>query len=240
MLINYLIYYLFFVIVVSVLFGLTALTRKFWSPRIVVPIFLFIVLLPAPAIYFYATYFTTIPEVVVPDLTGIEIGQAREKLATLNLRSYHSGQIYNMEYPEGVIVSQRPEGGRKVKIGRRVSLLTSSGKMKAQVPDLLGRPKIQAEAVLSAKGLILGEIEEKFDPDLNSGIILEQNPLPGEEIEVGAQVDIAIASNDRALMPDDFEEKEIKKEEKKEEQEIKEEKEKKEAKEDKGGFWPWW
>jgi beta-lactam-binding protein with PASTA domain len=237
MLINYLSYYLVFIIIVSILFGLLALKKKFLAPRFVIPIFLFIVLLPVPAIYFYVTYFTAIPEVAVPDLTGVEVEEAREKLTSLKLKFFHGGQIYNMEYPEGIIVSQRPEAGRKVKIGRTVNFLTSSGKMKAEVPDLLGRPQVQAEAVLSAKGLSLGEVEKKYDPELNNGIILEQAPLPGEEVEVGALVDITIASNDRVLMPNDFEEKEIKKEEVKE---GKKEKEAKEEKEDKGGFWPWW
>jgi beta-lactam-binding protein with PASTA domain len=237
MLIDYLSYYLVFIIVISILCGLIVLKKKFLGPRIILAIFLFIILLPPPVIYFYVTNFTTIPEVVVPDLAGIKLEEAKEKLVSLKLKAVHNGQIHNMEYPEGMVVSQRPEAGRKVKIGRTVNLLTSSGKMKVEVPNLLGRPQLQAEAVLSAKGLSLGEVSDKYLPDVNSGTILEQIPLPGDEVEVGSQVDITIASVDKVLMPDDTEEKEVKKVKPDEEKKQKEEKE---EKEDKGGFWPWW
>jgi beta-lactam-binding protein with PASTA domain len=133
---------------------------------------------------------------VVPDLTGLPLEEAVEKLESLDLEGRFAGSLFNMDYPEGSVVSQQPEGGRRVKIGRMVNLLTSSGKRKVNVPNLLGRPSIQAEAVLAAEGLFLGVVIADFVPELDPGIILTQNPLPGEEAEAGSSVDITVSGTE--------------------------------------------
>ena len=54
--------------------------------------------------------------------------------------------------------------------------------------------EVQAEAVLAAEGLMLGEIGQDYAPELDAGIVLSQSPLPGEEVDLGASVSITISS----------------------------------------------
>lgn len=227
MLVNYLSLYLVFIIVFSILISLIFLRLKFPVPHIIIPIIIIIVLLPAVIGYFYVTYFASIPEVTVPDLTGMSLAKAFERLESLELRGRHAGSVFDMKLPEGHVVSQRPEGGRRVKVGRVVNLLTSSGKRRVMVPNLLGRSAVQAEAVLAAKGLLLGELSEDFVPELDPGIILTQTPLPGEEVDVGSYISITVSTTKEPILvvEETLEEGtgsstgEGKKE---------------------GGFWPWW
>lgn len=212
--------YLVFVIAVALFSGWLIWRGKMPTPKVAIPLILAILLLPAPVVYLYGTYFSSIPEVVVPDLTGQPLERAFRIIADLRLQSRHSGQVFDTSFAEGQVVTQRPEAGRKVKIGRTVYLVTSSGKRHVTVPNLLGRPLVQAEAVLSAKGLLLGEVNQDFVPELDPGIILTQSPLPDEDTVAPGYVNVTISSSQ---------------EEQPESPELKEEK-----KENKGGLLPWW
>ena len=195
MLITYVSFYLAFIILVSILISLLVLKLNLPKPQIIIPITI-VILLPIIVGYFYLTYFTSIPETVVPHLTGLPLEKAFEELESLDLKGRFAGTVFDMRHPEGSVVSQRPEGGRRVKIGRVVRLLASSGKRKVNVPNLLGRLAVQAEAVLAAKGLFLGEVEKDFVFELDPGIILTQNPLPGEEVEAGSSVNITVSTTE--------------------------------------------
>ncbi|NQT29714.1 MAG: PASTA domain-containing protein [Candidatus Saganbacteria bacterium] len=197
MLIEILTFYLIFVIAVSIMVALVISRLKLANPKRLIAAIAAIILLPIPILYFYLTYFTAIPEVVVPDLSGVPFEQAKVELEDLDLVARHGGSMFDMKYAQGCVVSQRPEKGRIVKVGRVVSLLTSSGKRKVAAPNLLGRPLAQAETLLSAKGLVLGEVALEYIPQLEPGMILMQSPLPDEELNVGSLVMITISTRDK-------------------------------------------
>ncbi|MEA3493886.1 MAG: PASTA domain-containing protein [Candidatus Margulisiibacteriota bacterium] len=192
MFVSYTSSYLIFVIVVSVLLSIAFARMKLSSLRIILPIIAVVLLAPLFLGYLYLTYFTAIPEVVVPDLTGKTLEVALDELAEYKLKGKRAGSVFDMKFPEGRIVSQSPEIGKMVKVGRTISLITSSGKQKIFVPNLLGRPAIQAEAVLVAKGLRLGKIAREIVPEIGSGTILTQSPLPGEEVDISSFVHITV------------------------------------------------
>jgi serine/threonine-protein kinase len=234
MLIQFLIYYLLFLMAASLLVSLLVLRYKFPAPKVVIPWVIAIILVPALLGYLYVTYFTSIPETLVPDLTGLPVDEGIERLGAQGLRGKFAGSLFNMKYPEGSIVSQQPEAGRRVKIGRVVNLLTSSGKRKVKVPNLLGRPEVQAQAVLLAKGLKLGEVIADFVPELEPGMILSQNPLPGDELVAGSLVSITVSATEE---PEVSAEAVVEEEPALIEAEAEAEEENKD--EEGGGFWPW-
>ena len=200
-------YYLVALIAIGVFLSLLFWMGKIKSSQALL-FMLLIFLVPLLAGYIYVTYYFSIPEVTVPELSGEKIEEAFVKLENLKLRGRHAGSVFNMKLPEGSIVSQSPEGGRLVKRGRVISVITSSGKQKVSVPNLLGRPAEQAAAVLTAEGLILGKIEKDYTPEIDSGIILTQNPLPGEQVDIGFAVEITISSSEESEDPGLFEEEE--------------------------------
>ena len=130
MIAGYLSLYLIVVIVASLIVGLLAARLKLPSPRLVVTLFIILVVSPLVAGYFYLVYFGSLPEVIVPTVTGVSLDVARERLEAVNLRVREAGQVYEPKYPEGIIIYQRPEAGRNVKIGRIVSLMVNSSESK--------------------------------------------------------------------------------------------------------------
>jgi len=218
MLIEYFTYYLIFVIVFSILISLVIFRFKFPSPHIIIPIIIAVVLLPGVIGYIYFTYFTGIPEVVVPDLTGKRLNTALMELNSLKLEGRKAGSVFDLRYAEGRVVSQQPEIGRMVKVGRTINLIVSSGKRKVVVPNLLGRPEVQARAVLAAKGLLLGNIGTEYAVDLEPGIVLAQSPLPGDQVNVNSYVSVTISTSQEPVVEEVTEEA---------------------ASENEGGFLPW-
>lgn len=200
MLITYISFYLVFIILVSIVVSLLVLKLNIPNPRVVISIIVAVILSPLVIGYLYVAYFTAIPETTVPDLIGMPLKKAYEELESLKLKGRFAGTVFNMKHPEGSVVTQRPEGGRRVKVGRVVRLVTSSGKRRVTTPNLLGRPVVQAEAVLAAKGLHLGKVEEDFLPELDPGIILVQSPLPGEEVSVGSYVSITVSTTEEPVV----------------------------------------
>ena len=191
--ITYLIIYLGLMAVISVFLGLEALQKKSRPLRFFVFMVVLFIFLPLLAGYVYFSYFGSLTEIAVPNVTGMTLEEAQQRLETLGLKGRVAGLVFETRFPEGFVTSQRPEGGRKVKLGRRINLLLSSGQQMVVVPDLLGKPFDQAEAVLQAAGLKLGEIRKEYVEGLDSGIILMQEPLLNEEAEVGIEVMITIS-----------------------------------------------
>lgn len=186
-------FYLVFVILLALAIFLLSLLNRLPSLRIVIISAVMLLVLPAIAGYFYVYYFSSIPEVIVPNVTGIPFEFAREKLENAGLHARLAGTVYEMKFQEGYVISQKPEEGRKVKLGRAVSLMVSSGKRRVITPNLLGRNLSQAEAVLNAAELVIGEIKKEVNPELPEKTILAQEPLPGEEVEINRQVDLLVS-----------------------------------------------
>lgn len=194
MLINYIGAYLVFIILVSIVVTYLVWRLNFREPIKLVAIIMAIILSPLVLGYLYIAYFSPIPETTVPHLAGMPLEEALEELESLGLKGRFTGTVFDMKYPEGSVVTQRPEAGRRVKEGRVIRLVTSSGRRKVIIPNLLGRPLLQAKAVLAAKGLNLGEVKEDFMPELDPSIILFQSPLPGEEKTADSYVDITVST----------------------------------------------
>lgn len=203
---TYLSLYLVFVIVVSLIVSLLVLKLKFPSPRLIIALIMLFIASPLVFGYFYLMYFNSLPETIVPEVTGLSLTEAKEKLEAVDLQARMAGSVYESKYPEGAVVSQRPEGGRRVKVGRTVNLMLSSGKRKVVAPNLLGRTLSQVDAVLSAAELRLGEVRFERNQSVDEGIILAQEPLAGEEVEMGGSVDLLVATTREVIVEESTEE----------------------------------
>jgi len=190
--------YIIFLIIFSAAVSILVIKLKLPAPRIVIPLLILAIITPLVSYYFVERYFSSIPVVVVPDLKGDSLEQVATHLSKLGLTLEEAGDVYDPTLAVGTVVSQRPAAGKKVKAGRTIKLFLSSGTRKVLVPNLLGRPADQVEVVLLAEGLMLGKIEEAYSSETNSGIILSQNPLPGEEVAAGTSVEVSVSASPEA------------------------------------------
>jgi serine/threonine-protein kinase len=205
---TYILYYLVFVIAISLVVSLLVLWLKLPSPRLVVGLIMLFIASPLIVGYFYLMYFNSLPEVIAPDVTGLPLAEAKASLEALGLRAREAGSVYEAKMPEGRIVSQRPEGGRRVKAGRVINLMVSGGKKKVTTPNLVGRPLTQADEVIYAAELQLGEIRFEQNLTLPEGTIMAQEPLAGEEAGMGERVSLLVATTAEVITEEVTEEAE--------------------------------
>lgn len=123
-----------------------------------------------------------------------------------------SDYFFDKSQPPGVILKQNPEAGEKVKIGRKVYVtVASSVPPKIAMPELKDVSLRQAEIMLKASGLELGDVIYKPSPFENA--VLEQlykgrNIAPGTEISSGEKITLVVGRNITNLPSDMLDESE--------------------------------
>ncbi len=119
------------------------------------------------AVFITAAYWASIlytrhgKEVAVPDLKGLTVRQAYERLDALELYGEVRDSIYNRNIPPGVICDQSVHAGNYVKIGRTIGLTVNSDHAPTLVlPDVADNMSYrEAMAKLRSMGFTLGEPE---------------------------------------------------------------------------------
>lgn len=70
------------------------------------------------------------------------------------------------------------------------------------VPDLVGEQLAEAERILGEQGLALADVAELPNAGESTGIVLAQTPLPGQFLDTGAGVRLAVSAGAaRGLIP---------------------------------------
>ncbi|HHW62145.1 MAG TPA: PASTA domain-containing protein, partial [Syntrophomonadaceae bacterium] len=144
-------------------------------------------------------------EVVVPDLQGMNIKDARDELDDLGLVLRIKDYEFSDEFEKDEIISQEPGKGRKVKKGREIQVVVSKGNKEVKVPNITGIDVKDASYRLSEKGLNLGDVKESYDDRYAEGIIISQKPSAGATVQAGTSVDVVISKGkqpNRCSVPD--------------------------------------
>ncbi|MEA1913627.1 MAG: PASTA domain-containing protein [candidate division WOR-3 bacterium] len=130
-------------------------------------------------------------EIVVPDLTGFDLNQAKVFLAEKGLNvSKVEGKVSSK--PKDVVIATVPEPGSRVTIDIPIKLIISIGPGKVEVPNLKRKSLYQAKSSLKDRGLELGNVRRITSPEYPFDIIISQDPEPGEMVEKGSKVNITI------------------------------------------------
>ncbi|MEA2312006.1 MAG: hypothetical protein QOE28_1974 [Solirubrobacteraceae bacterium] len=161
--------------------------QKAWLPWWLVPV---LALLVVGAI---ALYLLLPKNVAVPNVTGEKSAFNAEKKITeagLKLNPVQK-TVVSTKVPPGSIVSQTPKAGEKVKKQSLVSVLVAVGTGKINVPKITGLTLGDAEKVLRAKSLTLGQSSPQ--PPDPAGKIATQIPAENEIVKQGTPVDVFFA-----------------------------------------------
>lgn len=135
--------------------------------------------------------------VKVPNLKGRSIRDARFQLERDGLKLGSIEYQPSDQFPENTIIDQTIAPGRKVKKDVYISIIVSKGKItdRVEVPDLHGKSLSEAERILNAKGLVIGNKLYIPVADLLPNTIVDQYPRPNELVEVGKSIDIFIVQS---------------------------------------------
>jgi serine/threonine-protein kinase len=129
----------------------------------------------------------------VPNVIGEQEEDARAILEELGLRVATEDKN-NKNVPEGEVIDQRPREGASVDPGATVTLTVSAGVKQTTVPDVVGMTLEEATETLREARLKVGEIREQEAPDAEPSEVLDQFPSSGEEVAVGREIDLVVAS----------------------------------------------
>ena len=145
-----------------------------------------------------------IAQLEVPNLTEMTEGEA-----IAILRDPESGLDYdktiretNTDVPKGDVIRTEPAAGALVPKGTRVILYVSEGVAQVKVPDVVGKPRANAEADLRAAGLAV-RVNEVFHDTVAKGAVVSQKPDANVLVEAGSTVTIDVSKGPEVILVPD-------------------------------------
>lgn len=128
----------------------------------------------------------------VPDVAGLSPREARLTLTQAGFVLGVEREVLDPDAPVNAVVDQYPEPGTLVEIGTAVDLVINRGKEVLPyvvVPDFRGQMLADVRNIISSYGLTVGNLWQEYSTVYSEGQIIEQNPAPGEQVEVGWPID---------------------------------------------------
>ncbi len=135
--------------------------------------------------------------VTVPDLGGLTVEEARDRLAASGLALGSVSEVYSSSIPAGEVISQNPAAGQSVDEGTAVSIVVSKGPeppSTVTVPSVVGKTEAAAGAEISAAGLtpVTNPVPAPTPADV--GKVISQNPAAGADVSPGSTVVIDVGT----------------------------------------------
>lgn len=131
--------------------------------------------------------------ILVPDLKGLTLEQARERLEKLNLAIGAVEKGSNSNMPSDVIISQTPTAGTNAEKGTIVNLVINSRQEK--VPSVVGMTLGDAQKALAAVNMSVGQItgsDSSVKTDDPSSLVVSQSPSAGSNAPSDNQVNLVV------------------------------------------------
>lgn len=127
-------------------------------------------------------------ELTVPDFSSLEMSTVEKIAGNMHLRIEVADSVYVKHLPLGVVFSQNPPAGSRVKKNRRI-FLTMNSQVPRQVPmpSLIGYSLRQASAELAACNLRIGNLS--YVTDIATNNVLRQK-YRGRDIARGKMIEI--------------------------------------------------
>lgn len=125
-------------------------------------------------------------------LSGMTLETAVRLLEGKNLKADVQEES-SEDVPSGTIIRYEPED--KVTLGSTVTLYVSTGPEEefVSVPNLYGKTDAEASVLLSAAGLVAGEISKEYDSTISAGHVISQGVEAGTQVAPGETVDYTVS-----------------------------------------------
>lgn len=124
------------------------------------------------------------PEVYdLPDLAGLTVDEAEERLAEVRMVVGRQVQRYSETVPKGEVVSTQPRFGtpqaQDLPVDTAVTLVVSKGKRPIKVGDWVGKDAEKIEQALEKRGLQVKVTDTEYSDDVPKGAIISHTPKSG-------------------------------------------------------------
>lgn len=134
--------------------------------------------------------------VVIPDVSGKSVRQARLDLEVAGLMFGDVAWAFSDTIPERVVVFSYPAAGTEIPIGSPVNLMVNRGRASTftYMPAVIGLPLGEAIKKIEDKSLRMGVTNYRTDENFLPETVLEQSEPLGTELDVGTEIDLVVSS----------------------------------------------
>ena len=135
----------------------------------------------------------------LPDLAGLSLEQATERLTELGLVLQQGDPVFDETVPAGTVISwmvpEQPglKAGDTVTPNTAIAVVLSAGPQPRVVPNLTGLTVEAATAALDAQGLVLTQLAPEFSNSIAAGLIVRQDLPPDSSVDRGAVISVAVS-----------------------------------------------
>lgn len=130
-------------------------------------------------------------DVEVPSVTGLTEDQAKKKIEDKGFKASRE-YAYSDTVPEGEVVSQSPEAGKKAKKGDTITYYLSRGVETVKVPDVTNKSEEDAKKELEKAGFTVPEVTSEYNDTIPEGYVIRQTNA-GEYKAKGTSIFLVIS-----------------------------------------------
>lgn len=143
--------------------------------------------------------------VKVPDVVGTDESDAQKTLERAGLIVTDSTAQYDDKIAKGKVISTNPSADTEVKEGSEIKMVVSLGAEKvkvekAAVPNVVGSSAADADAALTAVGLVSGSVTEVYSDTVEAGLVVSQATKADSEVDKGTAVDYKVSKGAEVKM----------------------------------------
>ena len=151
-------------------------------------IFTLLVLMFATVI-FLVPQLTTVKSVEIPDVVGLTVVEAEEKLHDAGFEvATETKEVSSSEVEKDKVVKTSPMIGRKIKMGTTITLYISTGENFYTVENLVGKNYIEQKAILERMYNLFVKIEKVDERSGNATDIIRTEPEAGAKLTAGETI----------------------------------------------------
>ncbi len=144
------------------------------------------------------TYSHGIQYVIMPNLSHLNIDEAKIIIEKKGLLLNNISKQYSSEIGKDSIIDHLPRSGFSIERGSPIDLLISAGSMnqKVIIPEFKGKSIDNAFDQIEKYHFNVGQIVNQYDKKLKLKSVTEQYPLPGSVADMNSSIDLTINSRD--------------------------------------------
>lgn len=139
------------------------------------------------------------PVEAVPNVHGRTASEARAILSQRGLIATVEGHAPSSRVPKNRVLTESPSAGSRVKSGRAVALILSSGPNTVPMPGVTQEDYYFAKQSLAVLGLHVKK--HIINSDLPSGQVVRQNPRAGSTVDQGSTVTVWVSNGSAVTKP---------------------------------------
>jgi beta-lactam-binding protein with PASTA domain len=128
----------------------------------------------------------------VPLVQGLPVDEATDILRAAGFKTAEQRE-FSDTVRNGRVIETSPPEGTTVRKGTTVTIVVSRGREKIEVPDVVGRPRDEAERTIQDAGL-QASVREEESADADPGTVLRQEPAAGSQLARGKTVTLIVAT----------------------------------------------